>query len=245
MIRSGSQLEVYEFEKAVRLNQLPLLYGLPIKRKKKKKNQRSPEYRFRSSHRAQNKLIRLILSNFESNCKLLTLTFNNQNNFDIYDLKVCNVQLKKFLKKLKRFLKVRNLKYIYVAELQKRGAIHYHLVLDIRFIEKDKFTELWGYGFIDIEKVTNLLQTAYYVGKYITKNVRDKRSIGKRAYYASKGLKKPIIEYGSFAGWVYENIKQLNLFPIAEGSYESERNGTIKYSKYNLNELPKVYKPSG
>lgn len=69
----------------------------------------------------------------------VTLTFEDTDKFDITDLNCCNKKLSSYLKRIKEHYP--DLKYLGVPEFQKRGAVHYHLLLnvpsDLKYIKKN------------------------------------------------------------------------------------------------------------
>jgi hypothetical protein len=88
----------------------------------------------------------------------------------------------------------RAIKYLNVVEFQKRGAIHYHSVMfNIPFIEQiyDRINASWGHGFTLIESVNSIDHLANYVAKYVSKEDRDERLDGKKAFFTSRGLLQP------------------------------------------------------
>lgn len=133
---------------------------------------------------------RIIDCNFDDRSTFLTLTFKE----NIQDIETTNREFTLFIKRLKRYLKNQQLKYIATWELQQRGAIHYHLVLfSVPYIKNDKLSELWGNGFIKINKIKETV-TNEAVGVYITKYfVKDleKKANQKKAYFCSRNLIKP------------------------------------------------------
>ena len=122
VIQSGEIFEVYEF-------QFPVRVGVGTskrkKRLKRKKQDRAEEYARKRATRARNHIRRLTLSNFSSKDKFLTLTFAD----NIEDIEYANNEFKKFIKRLKR--KYPRFRYISVIEFQKRGAIHYHCLVNL------------------------------------------------------------------------------------------------------------------
>lgn len=107
-----------------------------------------------------------------------------------------------------------NFAYICVPEYQKRGAIHYHLLTNLRCgieipklktkktynTEKQKYYELkyynipyWNYGFstaYDINTTDDNFNIALYITKYLYKDI-DNRLFGHRKIMKSNNLKKP------------------------------------------------------
>ena len=133
---------------------------------------------------------RIIDCNYDDKSTFLTLTFKE----NIQDIERANREFTLFIKRLKRYLKNQQLKYIATWELQQRGAIHYHLVLfSVPYIDNKKLGELWANGFIKINKIKETVKNEA-VGVYITKYfVRDleKKANQKKAYFCSRNLIKP------------------------------------------------------
>lgn len=130
--------------------------------------------------------------------KFLTLTFHE----NIQDLKLANHRLMNFIQRLNyQFggVLVESLKYICVPEFQQRGAIHYHLVLfNFPFVDRvfKRLRDCWGGDRIELKTIRNdagISNIIGYVSKYITKQADDPRFFGQKRYFASRGIKKPII----------------------------------------------------
>lgn len=91
------------------------------------KNCRKEERRAQTLRDARNKCRRLAIANFNKDSYFMTLTVaENKDDVAFFDN-----EISKFLKKLKR--RYGNYDYIAVREFQKRGAIHYHLLININF----------------------------------------------------------------------------------------------------------------
>lgn len=133
---------------------------------------------------------RIIDCNFDDRSTFLTLTFKE----NIQDIERANREFTLFIKRLKRYLKNQQLKYIATWELQERGAIHYHLVLfSVPYIKNDKLFEIWGNGFIKINKIKETVKTeavGVYITKYFVKDL-EKKANQKKAYFCSRNLIKP------------------------------------------------------
>ena len=124
-----------------------------------------------------------------------------------------------FLKKFK------GLKYIYVLELQGRGAIHYHLLcnLSIDFktshkgrksqIQKDyerQFaSKYWKHGFVDVRNLKSEGNTnvGKYLSFYMVQELLDKDLQGVRCFGYSRNLIKPVEEKLIFRGNIIELLK--------------------------------------
>lgn len=127
-------------------------------------------------------IIRLINSNPDMN-KFLTLTFSD----NVSDLYYSNSEFLKFIHKVNYHVfhtKKRILKYLAVIEFQERGAIHYHVICNLPFVEHDKLSSLWKHGFISINRIKDSKNddisidcdnVGAYVCKYMTKDNDDPR----------------------------------------------------------------------
>jgi len=75
---------------------------------------------------------------------MITLTFAGQPDRD-----TASGAIREFIDRFKK--KVGNYKCFWWPELQRRGAIHYHLlVVDCPFLEPERVAELWGRGFVKL-----------------------------------------------------------------------------------------------
>ena len=169
--------------------------------------------------------------------KFFTLTFKD----NVTDLKYANKQFRCFIKRLNRYLaKIgkSSVEYVAVVEFQKRGAIHYHLLCNLPFISAKTLQEIWGNGFIRINKIDDVDNVGAYVTKYMTKDNEDERLVGNRSYFTSQGLNKPI----EIVNTDIENIIQSALLlgdlttkkEPYNTTFENEYLGTIEYNQIVL-----------
>lgn len=148
---------------------------------------------------------RLIDVNFDNQTSFLTLTFKE----NIQDITGCNYEFMKFIKRLNYKMyktKTATLKYLAVWELQKRGAIHYHVLLfSVPKIPHIELSKLWKFGSINIKKVDadSKENRGRYISKYFAKNLDDPQHLlkfkGKKRFFTSKNLRKPkmIVKYNT------------------------------------------------
>jgi hypothetical protein len=226
VIQSGPVFEVYEF-------QYPVILGVDTSKNRKglkrRPQDRTEEYVRKRTTRARNLIRRLALSNFNTKDKFLTLTFAD----NVTDIEYANNEYRKFIKRLNR--RYPNVKYISVIEFQKRGAIHYHSLINLPYVDQPLLEDLWGNGFIFIEKLTKVDNVGAYLSKYMGKDAIDKRLKGKKAYFTSRGLIRPQTEYYNSEQY-YRLSERMNLdeSKVAfANEYSSERNGLVKYTEYN------------
>jgi len=196
---------------------------------------RDKEYRHRTAYRARNNIAMLAQGNFASNprSKFLTLTLNNDNQFDISSIEACNHRFQAFMCKLKR--RYGEFRYIAVPEYHKnREAIHYHLLMDLPYTYKDTIADIWGHGFIDIRKITNTESIGGYFSKYLTKNANNDRFIGHHLYITSTNLIRPTITHITNPIAIYDINPDQSITPTYTSSYQSRHNGKIRFYEYNL-----------
>jgi len=225
VVQSGNLFEVYDF-------QIPIVYGQKNKRvTPRSAPERYEEHRARSIIRAVNTVRRLIHLNFSEKDMFLTLTFNNEQPFDINSLKSCLPYFKKFVRKTRN--KYPDFRYIAVPEFQKRGAVHYHLLCNLSSLSENERDELWPYGFSKPKKINGTLHLALYLCKYLSKRFEDKRKEGHRLFYTSRGLKRPQVVYGMLAERLSKKLKEERSDNIQyESQYNSVRNGNTSYTQY-------------
>ena len=154
-----------------------------------------------SNNRAKQKIYELARSNEWE--YFLTLTFAK----DRYNYDVLTEKLRNWINRTKKNY-APDMKYIFVPELHKDGALHFHgIVSDIGSLplidsgHKDKDGKIiynidcYKMGFTTATQVTDSGRVASYLTKYITKDLMS-YSKGKKKYWASRNLKKPnICEY--------------------------------------------------
>ena len=246
IVQSGDIIEIYEYEKGY-------LKGYKLTDSEKEKNGRLKgeksnnyeEHRKQVLQRAKKNLRRLINANVgqygkEFAAKFLTLTFKE----NIKDLDKANYEFEKFIKRLNYHCfgtKKANLKYTCVVEFQKRGAIHYHVIIyNMPYIKANNIGNVWGNGFIKINKIDDIDNVGAYVSEYLGqaekgqgKNIEDYRLQGKKSYFSSRGLYKPIeITDKKIVEQVTTAL--LNEKATYSAIFENEHLGNISYKQYNL-----------
>lgn len=227
VVISGNIIEVYGYENSV-------LYG--YKDTKKRVPGRSSVAndedkdinREKVLSRARKDLRRLINANIQKHSKFLTLTFRD----NVQDLDYANNEFKKFIKRLNYHYKIK-VKYSTVIEFQKRGAIHYHCVLYnlTQKVDVGVLQDIWGQGFIKINSIDNVDNVGAYVCKYMTKT-EDKRLVGRKMYFNSRGLNKPQeIKESALVEAVVSSLQEST--PKYENTFSNEFNN-INYKQYIL-----------
>ena len=249
VIESGDVIEVYQYEN----------YVLTGKDKKSKasggggratmdEDERAKRDRMneeRASRRAKQNLRRLINANigkYGETSKFLTLTFKE----NVQDLEYANAEFKKFVQRLnyKVFGKTSGLKYVCVVEFQGRGAVHYHVIFfNMPYVPVNEVAEVWGHGFVKLNKIDEVDNVGAYVVKYMGKDFdpdddpggggKKRRDKGKKRYFASRGLIKPK-ERVVNEKELNELVARLAPAKVFESQFENEHLGKITYIQYNM-----------
>lgn len=193
--------------------------------------------------RCKTNLIDLIDCNVGQNTKFMTLTYKKNQT----DWEQSSKDFKLFLLRLKREGII--LSYVAVREFQKRGAIHFHLVifnnekLDINILKK-----CWSFGFIKINRIDNYFNVTRYVSKYISKSLITSfvNYPFKRLYNCSRDLKRPKVSYlyELFNSDYLKTCSYTRTYTLADSletcTYYEFRGGNAIESTSNLLQLMKL-----
>lgn len=242
MVKSGKHLEYYVFEKDITKGQLNQKSGVSTPGEFEKIVS-VEQQREASRRRTLKKFTRLVNANEECFEKFITLTFNPEIFANADNVEDSNKYFSNFIKRLKRMCidlygSKFELKYITAIEFQKNGRVHYHMLSNMKFIE-DRYDHLdeyekgyilnrfgvdnkgflsacWGAGYVDIAKVDfkSSNNCGKYLSKYMCKTYADSDLFGKKLYFASRNLEKPIEYIGDEAEEMYldnmEHIVSIN-----------------------------------
>lgn len=109
-----------------------------------------------SLKKSMNQLRALIMNNFKGGKNELFVTLTTED--IITDVKEFKRLFKKFWRRVKKTYK--SLEYVGVIELQKRGAIHAHLIIkdtrhDCLFIKNDEILKLWEQGLTKTSRISS------------------------------------------------------------------------------------------
>ncbi len=126
----------------------------------------------------------LIKSNFTENDYHQTLTYGDNKPATIED---AEKEVKKFLRRLKRRYEKadQKLKYIYITEFGKKGAVHHHVLLP-GTISRDEVEECWPFGYANVRKIKLNERGMEQLVNYLQKD-----PAGKKRWKSSKRLIRP------------------------------------------------------
>lgn len=219
IVLSGNILEVFNYSQ-------PIGYQLISTGKKvehfPRRDRDKQEITASSLSRTKNRLMRLINANCNrwpdlnhKPIKPLFLTYTFKDN--LTDINLANTYYTNYIKRLNyhHFANDR-VRYVVVPEFQKRGAVHYHavffnLVVNTRSeFRNGHHASLWSHGFIKTKKIDSVPNIGIYMTKYFTKSNIDKRLVGRRKYFSSRGLHKPtVITYPPVANQIVDFLESL------------------------------------
>lgn len=143
---------------------------------------------------------RIAKSNMQDWETFITLTFEE----NIIDIENANKRFRYFIDKIRRIKK--DFKYLCIPEFQKRGAVHYHLLSNIKYDDvalmytqedntKYKHIKYWNDGFTSVEPLKgDAKKVVGYISKYMTKDI-DNRLFGHRRYFYSNNIVKPTSKF--------------------------------------------------
>lgn len=152
-----------------------------------KKDKNIKERSERSLRRTGKRIRDILNANLDDKSYFVTLTFAE--NIQNYDL--ANRRFKYFMHE-----KNKNIKYLVVKEHQKRGAIHFHLIVfDIEPKDLSSLLASWNYGFKHSKKITNKYSysIANYFTNYLTKDKNQLVQANKKVFSNSRNLKRPLL----------------------------------------------------
>lgn len=139
---------------------------------------------------AENKLIRLVNTNFTSEDYKVELTYKPENHPNNDDDASANIR--NFLRRLKNYRRkqgLEELKYIAVTEKgTKKGRYHHHLIINGGFLAKE-LVRIWGLGIINCVPLQFNENGIADLARYMMK----KSVASKKRWNASKNLKQPIM----------------------------------------------------
>lgn len=233
IVVSGNMVEIFEYEKGISVGWTRV----------EKENDfcSDGDSRERSLRRARVELIRLV----NANCgfygsgftaKFVTLTFRD----DVLDLDVANRLFMLFVKRLNYKVfgsKYANLRYTAVPEFTKRGRVHYHVIFyNLPYVKAKVLEQVWNNGFIKINKIDNVDNVGAYIAKYMIKASEDGRLSGRKCYFNSRGLRRPLEITDKKSAEAAEQSLPIKCL-VYEKEYFSEYTGRVRYRQYNLKRL--------
>ncbi len=216
-----------------------LIKKIKKKKRKNKKNVRRSKIRLR-------RLINSNLGQYQELDKFLTLTCPN-----LKDRDEAVRLFKNFIKRL-RYNFGKEFAYIVVMEIQDGSRlldksqatndIHFHtLLFNLPYVPKKTLQKIWGKGIVDIRKIRDYKDPAGYLVNYLVDD--DILNLhGKRTYFPSKNLIKPIEFLSSDFKDVLELYDKLKREIVFTDTFEAEYVGKVTYVKFKNKEIERLIK---
>lgn len=168
----------------------------------------------RSMNRSKNNLMDILRCNtFDF---FVTLTFDDTKLNNTYDDTQTRNAFRKWRKSVKRSFP--DMVYIAIEEYQKRGVLHYHLLVgnvtadELGLVNSGKKVRRgrckgqpifnvtkWQYGFSTVTQILDTEAVKFYLSKYLTKGQADPRFFGKKRYFTSQNINRPTVEKACFS----------------------------------------------
>jgi len=229
----GDYVEIYEYQKE-----------LPDKQFRKKRVKRLKSFRilrYDNMFAREKRFRRLVVANCSRKNKFALLTLTMLRTVSITQSYEC---LRRFFRRLYQSQGKDNIRYIGIPEFQKRGAIHFHILVwglpdyvikqerDLRNLQR-----LWQVGFVDCRQAYGDFKVANYLSKYMSKAMSDQRILGRRSYCTSSNILRPVLVTSMSPISYSKEIFGLDLRqeqPISEKHFISKWLGCGCYKLYDL-----------
>lgn len=257
LVISGPEAEVYLYSNNILPKKGRSVFSSVSKFKSLSAVVSDVDYREKSQRRAKRDLRRLVACNAGRHFKdgyrsfhpmFLTLTFKE----NVSDLSIANAAFMRFVQRLNyAVFRPRGMKmcYLAVSEFQKRGAVHYHLIIfNLPYIEKGVYSrlrEIWrknnSDGAVFLEPVKRLDGLARYLTKYLVKNFGDERFVSRKRFFGSRNLLRPIIMSGDdlVVGLFLDLVREHQVFARYLGVFEYV--GFVIYRRYKIPDFVSVF----
>lgn len=227
VVVSGPVIELYEYDRIQKRGYT--LRKRPAFKGQLKLNFEPKTKRMDNINRTRTFLRRLINSNPDLD-KFITLTFKE----NISDITLANRLFAKFIMKLK--YRYPDIRYIAVIEFQRRGAVHYHVLMKLPYIEANYLAYIWSHGFVKINEINHVDNVGAYICKYLSKDTTDERMWGKKKFFCSKNLNTPEEFFTKKEVDIIKSAFDLvSVEPVYNLHFDNEWTGGVKYNQYNLN----------
>jgi len=246
VIISGNNFELYEYERQLRPNLRP---RRPRKSSpdidnletggKDTLSERQLGRRRDNARRASVAFRRLTACNLGGSQPPLLLTLTYKEN--IADIAVGYQDYRSFVQSL-RHAYGKTFKYVCVPEFQMRGAVHFHALFwglpAELYLQERKTRELadrWGRGFVFLKQTDGSGKLSSYLTKYMSKAFIDPRLKNKKAYVASRNIKRPSEMGGVSPLWPITDDYAVDIEkPIFDKKYYTSFLGNCRYRLFEI-----------
>jgi len=216
-IKSGNQLEIYEYEKESFAKGRPRGYKVNFDRemldnsKYNAHEQREFARRKSNARHASMAFKRIVSSNLGSGEVPILITLTHKEN--IVSVTESARIFHIFTQRMRRTFG-KEFRYIAVPEFQKRGAVHYHALfwgLPESLVSRERtdrtIATLWGSGFVDVLKTDGHNKLSSYLADYMVESISDIRLLYHKAYFASRNIKRPLVGKDIPTWWLEDEFE--------------------------------------
>lgn len=191
---------------------------------------------------------RLVSANLGDNSKPLLISLTYAEN--ITDIGQGHKDFNNFARNVRaKFGK--QVRYIAVPEFQQRGAIHFHALFwglpSKKLARTERRTRLvasyWGLGYVDLTMTDGNHKIAGYLSKYMIKGISDIKMSGRKGYFCSQNIIRPIVEKNAlieplFFGGLKGVPDLSNAKVLIDKEYDTKFLGKGRFRKFEiLNDL--------
>ena len=160
--------------------------------RKKNTNKTTEAQKKVNSRQAEKKLKRILNANYDGSCWYVTFSYKKEKRPEIKEDLTNDIN--KLLRRMRNLYKIEEkvLKYVWVAEVGERGAVHIHMV--INNIDIAKVKKIWDKGWITVKPLDESGQyrrLANYFVKYSEKTMKTMDGFSGKRYNSSKNLVIP------------------------------------------------------
>lgn len=231
VVQSGPVVEVWKYGR-------PTLAGVVKGGRTAKASDRAEEIRESTARKARHQLMRKVNANHLPS-ETLFVTLTHAACIEDYTTSVSALQ--RWLRWLRK--RVHDQWGVYpvwtaVAERQKRGAWHWHLLVSVSgvvpYLGASEVAAAWREGFVKVRRLEGETDNCgAYLSKYIAKSLETEER-GRHSYRCSKGQVEPErIRNASAALAMAAVVAETGRLRCVR-VYDSEYNGRIEYRQYNI-----------
>jgi len=168
-----------------------------------------------------------------SGSSFVTLTFAE----NVTEYESAIVSFKQFCKRLRR--KFDGIRYIATVEMQRRGAIHFHALLNVPCTEEnaEEMKACWTAGIVEVQEVFSVKGCVLYLCKDFETQDREHILFGKRCYFVSHGMEQcQQVNSWNSSAQAKADVRKLIQGQVATRSrvVQTEHAGQVEYKEYHL-----------
>jgi len=108
---------------------------------------------------------------------------------------------------------------------------------NLPFINISEFAELWGHGFIKINRISHVDNLGAYVCKYLQKDMTEKRLFNRKKFFCSKNLQKTIEIYDDKqVSDIIDFYNLSSISPVYKCQFDNIWIGSVTYNQFKLSQ---------